>query len=181
MGYYNYHRDALKMMLRQGAVDFEAFKQFMRNAWNDDDIPTEYEGEQGIDCLVGELNSKLQEYKMKLSIRKFRAEDTDGKLYWVLVNTVSDKVAQQATSLKDWQVRAFKRICELLSEADGGIISSTEIVSMLQQMKTGVSVGDTEEFVDILLTEKWLYEYKSGRYKAGVRASTECQHLINCN
>lgn len=74
--------------------------------------------EQGIDCLVGELNSKLQEYKMKLrygfnasyiytdcriSIRKFRAEDTDGKLYWVLVNTVSDKVAQQATSLKDWQ------------------------------------------------------------------------------
>mmetsp|Transcript_23348 Transcript_23348/g.28775 ORF Transcript_23348/g.28775 Transcript_23348/m.28775 type:complete len:265 (-) Transcript_23348:1346-2140(-) len=180
MVYGDYHRHCLQLFLRETAIDLEDFKKHLREYESNENLNlSDYSSHDGFDMLVGEINNHLNKYTMQLRVRKRTAVELDGKTYWVLVNTKSDPVAQQATTLKEWQVRLFKQFCDMIVSSELGVITSTQAISTAQRMRQ-VSATEVEDLLEQLCKEKWLYEddEKNGRFTVGIRTLVELEALL---
>jgi len=175
--YRNIHRLVLQAFVQEAAISVGDLEKLVVKLCNKlQDRLDDFNGDmtRSLDHFILVINQKLESFGMGLKLKKRRAVELDGKVYWVLVNTLADFTSKLATDLSDKELLAFKKILKFLATSKYGNITFKELSKDLDHEAK-------EALLDKLLVGKWLEVCPSGgngKYTAGLRTMVELEHVM---
>jgi len=124
--------------------------------------------------LVRCINQNME--SLSFEIRKARRE-SDGRIYWGVVNTLNDKISELATQLTSDELNFYKAIIENLvshhRETNEITLSETEILN-LGTSSVKFKPSESEVALHKLIDDLWLeYHGEEGRVGLSVRSFLE--------
>ncbi|KAI9594001.1 Nse1 non-SMC component of SMC5-6 complex-domain-containing protein [Syncephalis fuscata] len=121
--------------------------------------------------FIAEVNRGIDKYD--LEFRKAANEDT-GVIYWALVNTNGDKIAQYATGYSSQELQYFKRILDKIIKPDDEVFAVSSIHALNDAPATMTRVN-TEALLNRFIADGWLSHSSNGYYALGIRCLLELQ------
>lgn len=160
----------LSYLMTKGFISEDNLNQFIAN------IDTQAHNIEG---LVRKINSNIS--FLDFEIRK-RAHETDGVIYWTLVNNRNDDTAQLASSMTPKQLNYFKKVMDKIV-SNKGRLALHHAGAKRFNLETG---KEMDRMIPIALDEGWL-EKRNGFYFLGVRTYEDLRTYLkeinpaNCN
>jgi len=130
-----------------------------------------------VDSTVRCINQTMEPYSVE--IRKGRSR-AGGKIFWVLVNALGDKMSEAATDLSPDQLAFFREILDKFNshyhETTENSLTDTEILNLGHNVN--MKPKDAETVLRKFIDELWLEEIERGRIGIGVRCYLEFKELF---
>ncbi|XP_054645724.1 non-structural maintenance of chromosomes element 1 homolog [Dunckerocampus dactyliophorus] len=165
------HRRFLQALMRSGIIDEQTAKELHRHCCT---IHNRRYAPDQLDDFIDTINSNLQPLFMQ--IRKGMCEDS-GVQNYALVNMTETAVTRMTTDYADHELELFRKIMDLIVDADSGMVSSTNILNCALTLSKKPKKKDTEQLMNRLVHDSWLTE-KQGEYCLSTRCIIEMESYI---
>ncbi|XP_061889590.1 non-structural maintenance of chromosomes element 1 homolog isoform X1 [Entelurus aequoreus] len=165
------HRRFLQALMRSAIIDEQTAKKLHRHCCRVHD--TRYATGQ-LDDYIDTINSHLQ--PMFMQIRKGMCEES-GVQHYALVNMSETDITRMTSDYADHELELFRKIMDLIVDADFGTASSTEILNCALTLNKKPKKKDTEQLLNRLVHDSWLTE-RQGEYCLSTRCIIEMDSYI---
>ncbi|XP_054167162.1 non-structural maintenance of chromosomes element 1 homolog isoform X2 [Oppia nitens] len=99
--------------------------------------------------------------------------ETDGSIYYALINTADSEVTRLATNWSQKDLLYFRKIVDAIVGSDNSSISSTKMLNIGRDDELKLVITAAERVTNKWIREKWLDEIDDGRVALGVRTLLE--------
>ncbi|KAI9029046.1 Nse1 non-SMC component of SMC5-6 complex-domain-containing protein [Phycomyces nitens] len=122
--------------------------------------------------FVACINQGINEIDLAL---KRSHNERDGNPVIALVNTLDDEISQLATDYSPGTIMYFRQLVEKIMTADDEdyAINSMEAIRLGQKMTPPLTQRDTQDLLDRLVADGWLYCTRQGAYIMETRTVLE--------
>ncbi|KAI7871623.1 Nse1 non-SMC component of SMC5-6 complex-domain-containing protein [Spinellus fusiger] len=127
--------------------------------------------------FIAYINQSINEFD--LSLRRSH-DERDGHAVIALVNTLDDDIAQISTDYTPGSITYFRQLIEMIVMADDEdyAVSSMTALRLGQKMKPAITQKDTQDLLDCLVRDGWLFCSTSGDYVMETRTVLELQPYL---
>ncbi len=127
-----------------------------------------------LDLFLATVNKRLSDYSLWLELRKRRAVELDGRVYWVLCSNKQDKVALIGAGLSEKELMSFKTILRFLARHNKGNVMLKDIKDRCEKSVNPV------ELLAKLVEHQWLVATGEGQgvLTAGIRTLVELDKAL---
>ncbi|XP_072124600.1 non-structural maintenance of chromosomes element 1 homolog isoform X1 [Mobula birostris] len=166
------HRRFLQTMMSQGILEGSMTRKLHRHCCELHKV--HYRHDQ-LDEFIKTINTHLQPLFME--IRKGKSED-DGQQYYALINLAETEITRMAFDYTETELELFKKTMDLVLESESGIVSSTDILNLADQLQPKkMKKKEVEQVLQRFVQDKWLSE-NDGEYILSTRCIMELEQYI---
>ncbi|XP_067859152.1 non-structural maintenance of chromosomes element 1 homolog isoform X2 [Heptranchias perlo] len=123
------HRRFLQTIMSQGILEGSVTRKLHRHCCETHKV---YYKHDQLDEFIKNINGHLQPLFME--IRKGMSED-DGRQYYALVNLAETEITRMASDYTETELELFKKTMDLVLESESGMVSSTDILNLADQLQ----------------------------------------------
>ncbi|XP_038057744.1 non-structural maintenance of chromosomes element 1 homolog [Patiria miniata] len=167
------HRLALQSFLSRGVMSTSEVKELHKKACQTFNVNFE----NTMECLrnfLEKINENISSVGMEIRSKK---DEETGKLMFALVMTNESQLGRLSSDYQKNDLELFKKILDLIVEAESGCVSSTDVLNLASHLKEKMSKQDAQNILSRLIKENWLTE-SQGEISLAPRAIMELEHYL---
>jgi hypothetical protein len=171
--YTDVHRAVLQYFMARKFVDEKDLQDVSTKLGRDPELT--------VKAMIETLNEKLsnEDMYMQIRLREMLEDDSHPRVYG-LINTRSDEVAKEATTLETWQLAMFSACLGLLAKANNGTFNHTEAICAYNALpdKIGKQGNEILTTLQKLVSLGWLRTPSQNFFTAGPRTLLELSEVL---
>ncbi|GCB67101.1 hypothetical protein scyTo_0012097 [Scyliorhinus torazame] len=166
------HRRFLQTMMSQGILEGSMMRKLHKHCC--ETYKVDYRHDQ-LDEFIKNINTHLQPLFMQ--IRKGMNED-NGQQHYALINLAETEITRMAFDYTETELELFKKTMDLVLESENGMVSSTDVLNLADQLQPKkMKKKEVEQVLLRFVQDKWLCE-KDGEYILSTRCIMELEQYI---
>ncbi|XP_078520320.1 non-structural maintenance of chromosomes element 1 homolog [Lissotriton helveticus] len=167
------HRRFIQVLMSHGIMEGSEARALHRHCC---EVHKVHYAHDKLDDFINVINAQLQPLFMQ--IRKGMSED-DGRRHYALVNLAETEVTKMSSDYAENELELFRKTMDLIIMSDNGLVSSTNVLNLTDQLQTKkMKKKEAEQVLQSFVQDKWLIE-KEGDYTLSTRCIMEMDHYIH--
>uniref|UniRef100_UPI00398F6C72 non-structural maintenance of chromosomes element 1 homolog isoform X2 n=1 Tax=Pristiophorus japonicus TaxID=55135 RepID=UPI00398F6C72 len=147
------HRRFLQTMMSQGILEGSVMRKLHKHCCETHKAHYRHDH---LDDFIKSINGHLQPLFME--IRKGMSED-DGRQHYALINLAETEITRMAFDYTETELELFKKTMDLVLESESGMVSSTDILNLADQLQPKkMKKKEVEQVLQRFVQDKWLCE-----------------------